>query len=452
MSIEIAKEIINLLRLYNFKEHNDFLTTELKKYHPADIADAVTHLPIKYQKAIVNLLPIEIVSEIIVELDDSVIADLVEEISAKKIPRLIDEMEIDDAVNVISQLDDDKIEKIFSSLSKKTAEDVRSLMKYPEESAGRIMTRAFIAVNTEDKISDAINHIKKIVKQEEIERVDNIYVIDKKWHLLGKVSLQTVLLYDNNNRIGDYMKQVFSVNVLTDQEQVVRKAMKYDLLAVPVVDHNQVLMGIVTIDDIIDVLEEEIEEDISHMAGTGDEEIHDHSVFRVSRQRLPWLIIGLFGGIMAALIISRFETSLHELVAIAFFVPVITAMGGNIGIQSSSIVVRGLATGDIRIIDTWKRLFKEIRISLLNGIVCGLILGGIVFLWFQELYLGIVLGVSLLSVIFISAVISSMVPLILKRFNIDPALATGPFVTTTNDILGLFIYLGIASTYLQYFK
>jgi magnesium transporter len=243
--------------------------------------------------------------------------------------------------------------------------------------------------------------------------------------------------------------EVISVDVNTDQEEVYHLVKKYDLVTVPVVDEHHRLVGRITHDDIIDVIEEEADEDISLMAGVMHQEVADVSPMRISRARLPWLIAGLFGGILAAFVIWQFESSLKEIIALSFFFPVIMAMGGNTGTQAATVAVRGLATGDISLVHVGKRLWVEMRVAFLNGIICGMLLGMIAGVSLHDYGLGAVVGLSLVLIVLNSGFIGAAVPFALKKWNIDPALATGPFVTTTNDIMGLLIYLGLVTVFLK---
>jgi len=244
--------------------------------------------------------------------------------------------------------------------------------------------------------------------------------------------------------------KVISAYVYSDQEEVARLVKKYDLVAIPVVDQNQRLVGRVTHDDIMDVVEEEVDEDIGLMAGVINQEVSEESPRKISRARLPWLITGLFGGILAAVVIRQFEASLQKILALSFFFPVIMAMGGNSGTQAATVVVRGLATGDISVMNIGRRIWIEMRVALLNGIVCGVLLGAIVGVWLSDVALGGTVAFALVMIVLYSGFAGAAVPLVLKRLNVDPALATGPFISTSNDILGLFIYLGLITLFLRY--
>jgi magnesium transporter len=284
-----------------------------------------------------------------------------------------------------------------------------------------------------------------------VENMYYLYVVDDHGRLAGIVSLKDLVLEPPTKRIREFMNpEVISAYVYSDQEEVARLVKKYDLVAIPVVDQNQRLVGRVTHDDIMDVVEEEVDEDIGLMAGVINQEVGEESPTKISRARLPWLITGLFGGIMAAVVINQFEASLQKILALSFFFPVIMAMGGNSGTQAATVVVRGLATGDVSLMNIRRRIWIEMRVALLNGLVCGVLLGAIVGLWLSDLGLGAVVAFALVMIVLYSGFAGAAVPLMLKKLNVDPALATGPFISTSNDILGLFIYLGFITLFLRY--
>jgi magnesium transporter len=346
--------------------------------------------------------------------------------------------------------------KILKQIEPQESAEVRQLLAHEEDTAGGIMALELVAMAQDSTIGEAINEIRK--KAEEIETINHVYVVDDKRRLVGLVPLKKLILAEPYTRLSEIMnRDVISVPVGTDQEEVAKLVRKYDLLSVPVVDVQGRLIGRITHDDIVDVMEEEAAEDISHMAGIashGDiRDIRDTSVLRTARIRLPWLVIGLFGGIVAAWILSFFEDKLQQnIVVLMFFVPVVMAMGGNAGIQSSTIVVHGLATGSIGLGDMVQRLLREMRVAFLNGFLCGLLLLLIVTVVWNQPHYGILVGVSLLIVMFVAALVGASIPLLLKRYNVDPAIATGPFITISNDILGLFIYMAISTMYFMYWQ
>ena len=299
------------------------------------------------------------------------------------------------------------------------------------------------------RIADVIALLRR--EAEEIEHIQNIYVVDRQGMLLGFIPVFNLIVLDPESRVDEVMtRDVVSVTVDTDQEEVAAVIAKYDLYSLPVVDQRGRLVGRITVDDIIDVIEEEANEDITLMAGTGEEEFGARSSIMVSRARLPWLLTGLFGGIASAFVMDHFRNSLESVLTLAFFVPVIMAMGGNVGTQSSAIVVRELAIGSAGLMRTSTKLMRELKVSLINGFVLGSVLLFITYLWQRDYRLGLLLGLCMITIILWATLMGAVVPLLLKKINIDPALATGPFITTSNDILGILIYLGIATLFLDW--
>lgn len=326
--------------------------------------------------------------------------------------------------------------------------ELEKLLPYEEDTAGGLMALEFVAVRSRMTIEQAIHTLRE--KREEVANIYHLWAVDDFGRLVGVVSLKELILAEPRTVIRDIMNpEVISVNVHLDQEQVYHIVKKYDLVSMPVVDDQNRLVGRITHDDILDVVEEEADEDIAHMAGVIRQEITEDSAIKISRARLPWLIAGLFGGLLAALVIHQFEASIERVIALSFFIPVIMAMGGNTGTQAATVAVRGLATGDVNMVHIEKRLFTEMRVALLNGVICGIVLGCIVGIWLSDFGLGAVVAFALIVIILISGSIGAGVPLALKRFNIDPALATGPFVTTSNDVLSLLIYLGLVTLFLR---
>jgi magnesium transporter len=303
-------------------------------------------------------------------------------------------------------------------------------------------------VNANSTIGEAIENIRE--KREEVENLYYVWVVDDFGKLVGVVSIKDLVLEPQDQKIKDIMNpDVISVDVDTDQEDVARIVKQYDLTHIPVVNGQHKLTGRITSDDIIEVIEEEASEDISLMAGVIDQEITEESAFKISRARLPWLLLGLLGGLVSALVINHFHGSLEKMLALSFFIPVIMAMGGSTGTQAAAVVIRGLATGDISIAHTGKRLLVELWTALINGILCGILLGLVVAFWLSDPRLGLGVGISLIIVILFSGSFGAFVPLLLRKLNIDPALAAGPFITTSNDILGLLIYLSIITRFLM---
>lgn len=413
----------------------------------ADLADLIEHLDPEERLFIFNLLEPDGAGEVLVEIETPVQERILKDLDNQAITEIVQGLDSDDAADLVGDLPDDRAREIIERVGDEVSEELGKLLPYPEDTAGGIMALEFVAVKADVSVKDAIDTIRE--KREEVENLYYIWVVDDLGGLVGVISLKNLVLELTDRKIGDIMNpEVISVHVDTDQEEVARLVKKYDLVAIPVVGDDHRLVGRITHDDIIDVIEEEADEDISLMAGVIDQEIAEGSALKISRARLPWLIAGLFGGIIAAAVINQFESSLEKVLALSFFFPVIMAMGGSTGTQAATIVVRGLATGDIGLMNIGKRLWMEMRVALVNALVCGILLGLIVGTWVSDYGLGSVVGLALVLIIVNAGVIGSAVPMALKKLNIDPALATGPFVTTSNDILSLLIYLGLVTIYL----
>ncbi len=416
--------------------------------HPADIEEILNRLKKEQRKYLFDLLPTELASEVLSELDTPVADQVLEDMDEEEISSLVDQMDSDDAADVISELDEEKAARVLEKMDVEEADDVKKLLHHDEDTAGGIMAVEFISMPATATVNATIEEIRS--NREEFDDIYSIWVVDKEQRLIGSVSLTDLVLAKGGTQLSEIMDtDVLYVNVDMDQEEVAQFVRKYDLVSVPVVDDQMRLVGRITVDDVVDVLGEEGSEDLAYMAGAPDEEVLEESTFVLSRARIPWLLVAFFGEIVSAFILNSFETTLQQKVISAFFIPIIMAMGGSTGQQASVIVVRGLATGDINLGDTKKRLFKEFRVSLLNSIFFSLLLFGIVFFW-DGIVFAAILAISLFIVINNAAFVGALVPLTFKRFNIDPALAAAPFISTTNDIAGIIIYLGITTFSLGY--
>jgi magnesium transporter len=414
----------------------------------ADVADLIEHLGLDERLFIFKLLEPEGAGEVLVEIEPPVQERIIKKLDNQAISEIVQELDSDDAADLVGDLPAERAKKIIETVEDDVSEDLEKLLPYEEDTAGGIMGLEFVAVKADATLRDAIETIRE--KREEVENVYYLWVIDDFGRLVGVISLKDLVLEPRERKISDIMNpEVISVHVNTDQEEVARLVGKYDLVNIPVVDEHHRLVGRITHDDIIDVIQEEVDEDISLMAGVIDQEISEVSALKISRARLPWLIAGLFGGILAAAVIVQFKSSLEKIIALSFFFPVVMAMGGNTGTQAATVVVRGLATGDISLVNIGKRLWVEIKVAIVNGLICGVLFGVIVGVWLSDYGLGCVVAISLVIIILNSGFIGSAVPLALKRLNIDPALATGPFVTTSNDIFSLLVYLGLVTSYLR---
>ena len=428
-------------------ERTQLLKSILEPLKPVEIANILLQLKLKQQLVLLENLDRETSSEVLNNLQDSpsILGDIVEQISTDRLSNAIEDMPQDDAADFVGLLDDEKAEALLEKLPEKDREELTNLLQYDEESAGGLMTPYVVAIRRDQTVATAIKEIQKFVKKEGFELFYTAYVVDDHDHLIGTIGTTELLLAERHKLIENLMNpEVVAVDQDLDQEEVARIAQEYDLVVVPVIDKHLRLIGRITLDDLVDVIVDEYNEDMGHIAGTGDEEVSETSVIRASGDRLPWLLVGLFGGFLTAIVMSLYENALISLPDVTYFIPLVAALGGSIGIQSSSIVVRGLATGAIQTTDILVRLWKELRVAFLNGIICSLILAGMSWYLTDDVGRAFTSGFSLLIVVCFAAAVGSTIPIILKRMNIDPAIATGPFITTTSDIIGIAIYLGFA--------
>ncbi len=421
----------------------------VEKTHPADLAAIFQELnDLEQGRLFQVLIQAGIAGDVLSELDQEVLQDLVESLSDDELAEILSAMDADDAADLLALLPEERRSGILSAMDLEDSEDIGKLLGYPEDSAGGIMTSSFFALGEGVTVQEAIQAIQGA---EEAETVFYVYVVDDEGRLVGVVSLRQLITSPPTATLRQIMnRDVIRVDVTTDQEQVARLVAKYDLLAIPVVDEQNHLVGIITVDDVIDVLREEATEDVFKMAGTSQEElVYGNKVLPIVRIRMPWLVVNLFGGILTGTILWWFRATVEEIIALVSFVPVITAMGGNVGTQSSSILVRAFATGRVDFNNLRAHLWKEIRVGLLLGIVCGCLVGLAAVIWHRNAYLGLVVGVSMVAAMTVAATMGTLAPAVFRKLNIDPAVASGPFVTTANDITGILIYLGTATLFLR---
>ena len=423
------------------------ITKLLTKTHPADLAVLYRFFTDMEQKTLFNLMmDMEQVSEFLSELDEPIILNLIGDEPPEKIAKLFQKLGVNDQVDILALFSDEKTQSILDLLNTEKQEEVEEIMSYPVDSAASIMTTDVFTLHQNIIAYEAI---KELQRQEKSEMVFYLYITDDDNRLTGVISLRDLVTTPPETSLIDIMtKNVVSVRPETDQEEVAKIVARYNYLAVPVVDMDDSMLGIVTVDDVVDVIREEATEDFLQMAGAGkDREILLKSSWENVKSRLPWLFASWVGGVLAAFIIGKFEHMLETTVALAAFIPVIIGMGGNVGTQSSTIVVRGIATGRVEAGGEVKLVFKELRVGLILGILYGILLGGFTLLPFVEspASLGIIVGLSICSSMLIASCVGTVVPLILQKIDVDPAIATGPFVTTSIDILGVTLYFLIAS-------
>jgi magnesium transporter len=422
----------------------------LAELHYADIADVLDVLDTDEAAGILRLLPEETASDVLAEMEDASRARLMEIADPKEIATLVEEMPSDDAADVVADMDQELAEEVLQHVAPEEREGIEELLEYEEDSAGGRMAAEFVAVPETSTVDQAIEAIRLAV--EETEEIYYVYVVDDQGRLTGLLSLRDLLLLPSPHVVRDIMKtEVISAQVDMDQEDVAHMAQQYDLAAIPVVDDGGVLVGRVTHDDVADVLEEEIDEDFRRMAGVTEDSFHERSSVRTAGSRLPWLLASLVGALVAAAVIRSKESLIETYAVVAAFIPVIIAVAGSTGLQSSIVVVRGLATGQADLVNIGRTVFKEVRVGVLIGIACGVAIGVISWIWIGEPAIGLVVGLSMTTSIIFAATMGAAVPLTLDRMEADPALATGPFITMSNDIVGLLIYFGFAEYLLRAF-
>jgi len=420
----------------------------VNKTHAADLSVLFRSLSLSEQRTLFNMIrDVEQKGILFSELDEDTFHDLIEDMGIEDIVRILESMPADDVADIIGRLPEDKSKTILEKMKRSESEEVAGLLRYEDDTAGGIMVPDFIALKEDVTARQAVESLQK--EHSDVEMPFYLYVVDEYEKLVGVSSLRQLVLVPPETRLKDIMAtDVVSVQTDMDQEEVARIVARYDFLAVPVVDGAHRLVGIVTVDDVIDIIRKEATEDILKMAGAGEEFVETKSILKSTRIRLPWLFASCIGGIVAFLIIGKYEHSLTKFAYLAAFIPVIMGMGGNIGTQSSTIVVRGLATGRLSIRDIGPVVFKELSIGLILGLVYGLLIGSVAHYRYSMVPLAVAVSLAVISSMSIAALVGSLVPMGFARINIDPAVATGPFVTTAIDILSVSFYFLIATTLL----
>jgi magnesium transporter len=444
MEFKISREFLSEIEQLISENKAQELLLLLEDIHFADIAEIMEELDDYGAAFIFNTLDSEKTAEILLELDDEVREKILRNLSPKEIAEELDELSTDDAADIIAELPQHKKEQVISELEDvEHAKDIVDLLRYDEDTAGGLMGKELVKVNENWNVLTCVKEMR--LQAENVSRVHSIYVIDDEERLKGRLSLKDLLTTSTKTPISQvYIKKVDYVKVDTKDVEVARIMQKYDLEAIPVVDELGRLVGRITIDDIIDVIKEEADKDYQLAAGISQDVEADDSVLELTKARLPWLVLALFGGFISVHVLGIFEPIMKLHPELFFFTPLIAAMAGNVGVQSSAIIVQGLANNTI-IGPVIERLLKELSLSLLNGVILSVILlAGSYFLLEYEIHVGYTVAIALLTVIIIASLIGTFIPIILNKYGIDPALATGPFITTSNDILGILTYFTIA--------
>ncbi len=443
MPFEITDELIEQVEKLIQQKDEVALLSLLNDEHHADIAEILDDLNLDEATYIIKLLDSDLTSDILMELDDDVRERILQNLSTKEIAEELAELDTDDAADIIAELPQERQASVIRAIKDEDhVKDIVELLKYDENSAGGLMAKELVKVNENWNVLECVKEMR--AQAEFVTRVHSIYVVDDTDKLKGRLSLKDLLVTSTKTHISEvYIPKVDSVNVNDKAEDVANIMQKYDLEAIPVVDDEGILLGRITIDDIVDVIKEEADKDYQMAAGLTQDVEADDTIWELTKARLPWLFLGLIGGVGAAAIMGNFEELISKHAILFFFTPLIAAMAGNVGVQSSAIIVQGLANNDLKG-SIANRLLKEFSLAIVNGIALSIILFAFTWFWYGEIFTSMAISISLFTVIIMAGIIGTFIPLFLDKRNIDPAIATGPFITTSNDIFGILIYFWIA--------
>jgi magnesium transporter len=439
MQFELTAEYLEELKGAIETKNNEFLNSMLHELYAADIAIIFNQLDVNEARYLYDLLDEQMAADVLLEVDDDKRERLLATFSTKEIAEQLDNMESDDAADVINELPEEIQDEVLSHLEDiDQASDIADLLTYEEGTAGSLMAKELVSVYIEDTVSTCFDEIR--IQTDNVDVMYAVYVVDSNRKLLGMLSLKKLIISHPLTRIGEiYVPDVQMVKTSTPSEEVAEIMQKYDLVVLPVVDQLGRLVGRITIDDVVDVIREEAEKDIQRMSGISDDvDTNDH-IWRLSRARIPWLLVGMCGGIIGSRIIGTYENQIQIHPEMAFFIPLIGAMGGNVGVQSSAIIVQGLANNTLLGDKITSKLLKELGVGVINGLICSSLIWGYSFI-IESWKLAATVSLALFTVILCASFLGTFVPLTMNRFKINPALATGPFVTTLNDIIGITIY------------
>jgi magnesium transporter len=443
MRFELTREFLSILRVKIAESDLLWIKENILELHFADIAEILDKLTSDEAKYIYFEMDEELQADVLMELEEDVRDRFLSSLSTKEIADQLENLDSDDAADILGELSDEKIQEVISQMEDdEAAEDIVDLLNYDEDTAGGLMQKEFIQARVDWPVNRCLVELRR--QAEDVEKVYTIYVVDKLNKLVGVLSLKRLLFASPKSLISDLFqgKNIIYVKTSDSSEDVVKVMEKYDLVSVPVVDLQNKLVGRITLDDVVDVIKEEADKDFQLASGISERIESTFSVWRITKARIPWLFIAMLGGTLGAQVIAQFQGGITKVPALAFFIPLITAMGGNVGVQSSAIVVQSLAKGSGQFGSILQKLGKEAIVALVNGIILSAIIYGIAF-YFENGTLGLVVSISLFTVIIFAALFGTLIPLVLNHYKIDPALATGPFVTTLNDIVGLFIYFTV---------
>ncbi len=444
---ETARALESLKAALEHGEH-ERLAQLLRETHPADVASLLRDLSQEEQLLVLRLLPDERAGAVLSEVEDQTLLDLVRAMDEAEISRILNSMPPDHAAEVVEELPTEQAEKLLDLMHEEKSEDVQELLEYPDQTAGRLMSPNVVAVPEVATVAQALAHIRRSAPE---GRAFELYVVDQHNHLVGVVPLRRLLTVDPGTPVYAIRDQdVVSVAADTDQEEVARVVAKYDLVAVPVVDRTNRLIGTISVEDVIDILGEEASEDIFRLAGSDAAELERRSPRRIALMRLPWILATLFIELCAGLVIRYYDATLSRVILLASFMPVIQAISGNTGLQSVTMVVRGLATGQVQLARWWEPLWRQIQTTIIIGAVCGLVVGAIGFVWHGTLTFAAIVATSMFVSVNLSGLAGTGFPMISKRLGFDPALTAGPFETAFQDVVGVSVFLSLATGLLHW--
>ena len=439
VSPKLVEEVVCALDQLN-KEQVDFL---LRPLHSADIADVFEQLNDNHRKLLTSLIGSRMEPDVLSELDDSTLDDVITEMDDKDVARAVSQMESDDAVHVLEDMDENEQRKIIDALPDKDRLIVKEGLSYPEDSAGRLLQKNLVSVPGLWTVGAVIDYF--LIEENLPDEFYEVFIVDPMHHPIGTAALNKIVRSDRDKKISEIMeKEPTLVRVDTDQEEVAYLFRQYDLTSMGVVDDGGRLIGVITFDDVVDVIEEEAEEDLMLMSGIQETDITE-SVFVASKNRVTWLIVNLGTAILASMVIAMFDATINEMVALAVLMPIVASMGGNAGTQTMTVTVRAIATRELTATNMKRIIFREFSIALLNGVIIAILIGGLSWVWFDNTLLGLVMGVAMIVNMIMAGLAGILIPITLDKVNIDPALASSIFVTTITDVIGFFAFLGLAS-------
>jgi magnesium transporter len=444
----MLKMTIEQIIEYFENNRQEELLDKINKLHPADSAQIINELPSEYQLSAFSLLNTENASDVIHDLHDELREEILETIQQPRLVKIMDEMDSDEATDIAAELDEGRLKDVLEKIDKEDSEEIKQLLVYDEESAGGLMQKEIIAVNADMKRDEIIEYIRQ--NHEEVENIHYVFVVDDKNKLLGIIEISRLLLAKLQREARDIMdKDVISVPVDMDQEQVAHMFRKYDIYILPVVDKANQLLGRITVDDIIDVIDDEASEDVYKMVGLESEDRVFTSPLSSVRKRLPWLTLNLFTALLVSSVVGIFESTIKQLSFLAVLMPIVAGLGGNSGTQTLTVITRGIALGELTLHNTFKAILKEITVGIINGLLIGSVAMLLAYLFKGNILLGVVLAVAMICNMFIAGLVGSLIPVIMKRLKFDPALASSVIITMLTDIGGFASFLGLASIMLM---